>query len=658
MIGRDTRQLAIVVWDKQHLAEVTGAPREEPLVSVLSRYRCRLMAPLPPGWDQLAWREVTPRWVFQEEVGLARLVAPGGPGAGGEPPAVVPATVPVVAGPGSALAAPAAPVPPPPPLRGEFHVDDRTDREAVTLVYGTQIDEAAQHLRCGNSVLVVCDKLLVEHLWEMIAARARLKPQNPFYQAAVAAEQAGDAEAAPDQLSHGAQAAMQLAGMPTQRAEYRRQLLNRIRDAIRTAGQDVLLVLPHLDLFVGSGRSELILSSEAREFADLIYPTAPLERRSAADDRPPLLAFADPSLILPDVVTQVFVRITLDGCNREVQDALGVRWPLSHAVVTRREFEAFDVDENEFYKHVAGMNPVRIRQAMRFAAERHSAGGTMEHLRDALREFKTASTTGFEPPVEDFDDIGGYQDVKDTLKEAIKLIEGAQGAQAELYRGLAPRGFVFWGPPGTGKTLFAKAVAHELQASVMVVSGPEVNGMWHGESEGRIRDLFARARRNAPSVLVFDEFDAIAQARSDLANSSRAGNAVVAQLLTEMDGFRPDVIMLVIATTNRLEALDPALLRPSRFHAVEIGLPGPDARRAILGYYDKKFGTGLDDEVLRALTAFSQDWNGDMLQEVFRQAHRENLLNHGGHWQPEAEDIARIAGRVSLTRTTVAEAGR
>ena len=62
--------------------------------------------------------------------------------------------------------------------------------------------------------------------------------------------------------------------------------------------------------------------------------------------------------------------------------------------------------------------------------------------------------------------------------------------------------------------------------------------------------------------------------------------------------------------------------------------------------------------MLRALTAFSQDWNGDMLQEVFRQAHRENLLNHGGHWQPEAEDIARIAGRVSLTRTTIAEAGR
>ena len=139
----------------------------------------------------------------------------------------------------------------------------------------------------------------------------------------------------------------------------------------------------------------------------------------------------------------------------------------------------------------------------------------------------------------------------------------------KLQRELIPRGFIFYGPPGTGKTLFAKAIANQLNATIQVVSGPEVTDMYVGESERKLRELFAEARRNAPAVLVFDEFDSIAAQRSGRDDGgSRAGNAIVAQILTEMDGFRPDVPMLVIGTTNRLDIIDDALLRPSRFQAV------------------------------------------------------------------------------------------
>ena len=400
---------------------------------------------------------------------------------------------------------------------------------------------------------------------------------------------------------------------------------------------------------MGTGRSEFALTAEAREFTDLLYPTPPHMERTE-DARPQLLAFADPSLILPEVVTQLFVRLRLEGCRRTVRNRQRRELPLAEAVVTATERDAFDFDEATFCKHVAGMNPVRIRQAMRYAHERFPAGRrSMNDLRDALRDFKDAASAGFEQPGERWDDIGGYHDVKQKLQEAVLLIERSQGPDAKDYLGLAPRGFVFHGPPGTGKTLLAKAVAKALEASVMVVSGPEVNGMWHGESEGRIRDLFAQARRNAPSVLIFDEFDAIAQSRSELPGSSRAANAVVAQILTEMDGFRPEVIMLVIATTNRYDILDPALLRPSRFQAIKIELPTPPERAEILEYYNGKHNTGLDAEVLNALNKFTEGWNGDMLREIFQQAHRLRLLTHGTDWTPSVEEIAEVAGRISLT---------
>jgi transitional endoplasmic reticulum ATPase len=215
-----------------------------------------------------------------------------------------------------------------------------------------------------------------------------------------------------------------------------------------------------------------------------------------------------------------------------------------------------------------------------------------------------------------------------------------------LRRELIPRGFLLYGPPGTGKTLFAKAVANQLHATIRVVSGPEVTDMYVGESERKLRAVFAEARRNAPSVVVFDEFDSIAAKRSGRDDGgSRAGNALVAQILTEMDGFRPDVPMLVIGTTNRLSLIDPALLRPSRFQPIAIGLPDEAARRQIARVHAAHFGVEVSAELLDAIADATYGFNGDQIRSIFRDAcvgmHCETPPR-----PPTAERLGFLVGRI------------
>jgi transitional endoplasmic reticulum ATPase len=169
--------------------------------------------------------------------------------------------------------------------------------------------------------------------------------------------------------------------------------------------------------------------------------------------------------------------------------------------------------------------------------------------------------------------------------------------------------------------LFAKAIANQLNATVQVVSGPEIMDMYVGESERKVREVFAEARRNAPAVLVFDEFDAIATRRSGREDGgSRAGNAVVAQILTEMDGFRADVPMLVIGTTNRLDIIDVALLRPSRFQAITIGLPDTAARRAIAAVHAGHFQVDVSPALLDMIAEVTVGFNGDEIRALLRDA--------------------------------------
>lgn len=161
-----------------------------------------------------------------------------------------------------------------------------------------------------------------------------------------------------------------------------------------------------------------------------------------------------------------------------------------------------------------------------------------------------------------------------------------------------PKGILLFGPPGTGKTLLAKAVAAKSRMNFISVKGPELLSKWVGESEKQVREAFRKARQSAPSIIFFDEIDALVQKRGQERGGTRAGESVLSQILTEMDGVEDLSGVVVIAATNRPDLLDPALLRPGRLEKhIYIRPPDQKGRRAILELYLKDLGSLLDDDI-------------------------------------------------------------
>jgi transitional endoplasmic reticulum ATPase len=539
-----------------------------------------------------------------------------------------------------------------------------SDRQAVLLAHRLEIDRAASYLEADLSVLVRCEKVLVNHLAEEIAVRSGrdttfLRIEQP----------PGGKPATPGPF----------AGLPSSR---RSELVDELLAAIARAKAGQLLVVPHLDLLAGG--NDTTLTSEARELTDALYETADCV----------LLAFFDPSLAMPEVLASRFdVRIAMDILPRLVRlpHDVGVA-PVGRALITQSEAELFEeFDEVGLYKHIAGLNAIRLRHGVRFAAHQYegppaaatsadstanmsedacsaqspaeaspaTAGGSSDaqvaarpHFRDLVAElqtFKAKTSSSFEVPNVSWDAIGGYEDVKAELDSAIQIIGGSLDMPERLRRELVPAGFIFHGPPGTGKTLFAKAIATRLGATILVVSGPEITDKYVGESERKIRDLFAEARRNAPSVVVFDEFDSIAVRRTGNDDGgSRAGNAIVAQLLTELDGFRPEVPVLIIGTTNRLDLIDEALLRPSRFRPIKIGLPELEARRQIADFHARHFDVTVSPALLDAVAAATEQFSGDDIRSLFRDACAAALV--GDRRPASPYRLGQLVGELRRTR--------
>jgi len=179
-----------------------------------------------------------------------------------------------------------------------------------------------------------------------------------------------------------------------------------------------------------------------------------------------------------------------------------------------------------------------------------------------------------------YDDIGGLDKELQRVREIIEL----PLKHPELFERLGiepPKGVLLYGPPGTGKTLIAKAVANESGAHFYSIQGPEIISKYYGESEKHLRELFDEASKNAPSIVFIDELDSIATKREEV--QGEVERRVVAQLLTLMDGLKGRGKVIVIAATNRVDAIDPALRRPGRFdREIEIGVPDADGRREIL----------------------------------------------------------------------------
>lgn len=221
-------------------------------------------------------------------------------------------------------------------------------------------------------------------------------------------------------------------------------------------------------------------------------------------------------------------------------------------------------------------------------------------------------------PTTTYADVGGLDAVVQILRETVEL--PLKHPEVLRHLGIAPpRGVLLYGPPGCGKTLLARAVAHESGARFFPVSGPELITKWHGESEDNLRKLFAEGQQSPPSIVFFDEIDAIAQARSSDENL-RLDSRFTTQLLTIMDGIHDLGRIVVLATTNRIDLLDQALLRPGRFdRLIEIPPPDRDGCRKILEIHTKKLP--LTEEVgLEALVGELVGASGADIAYVAREA--------------------------------------
>ncbi|NUN11397.1 CDC48 family AAA ATPase [Candidatus Micrarchaeota archaeon] len=248
---------------------------------------------------------------------------------------------------------------------------------------------------------------------------------------------------------------------------------------------------------------------------------------------------------------------------------------------------------------------------------------------DALKEIRPSALREvfIEVPNVKWSQIGGLEGVKMELKEAVEL--PLKNPEVFTKIGIRPvKGILLFGPPGTGKTLLAKAVATESEANFITVRGPELLSKWVGESEKGVREIFRKARTASPCIIFFDEIDAIAPARRG-DDSSHVIEGVVNTLLAEMDGLQSMKDVVVIATTNRVDIIDPAVTRPGRFDKLlEVPLPDVQSREQILSVHTGKMP--LDKNVnLRDLAKLTEGYSGADLEALCREAGmnalRENL---------------------------------
>ena len=247
---------------------------------------------------------------------------------------------------------------------------------------------------------------------------------------------------------------------------------------------------------------------------------------------------------------------------------------------------------------------------------------TQDHFKAALGQVNPSSLreTVVEVPNVTWDDIGGLDEVKRDLQEMI-LYPIDHPDKFEKF-GMRPgKGVLFYGPPGCGKTLMAKAIANECSANFISIKGPELLTMWFGESEANVRDVFDKARQAAPCVLFFDELDSIGTARGGGAgDAGGAGDRVMNQLLTEMDGVGAKKNLFIIGATNRPEILDEALLRPGRLdQLIYIPLPDKPSRISVLKALSRKSPIAKN-VYMDFIAELTDGFSGADLTELFQRA--------------------------------------
>ncbi|MEM4574689.1 MAG: AAA family ATPase, partial [Archaeoglobaceae archaeon] len=269
----------------------------------------------------------------------------------------------------------------------------------------------------------------------------------------------------------------------------------------------------------------------------------------------------------------------------------------------RRYLPSIDLEAEEI--------PVEILESMRVK---------WEDFLEALKEIEPSAMREVlvEIPKVTWDDVGGLEDVK---REIIEAVEWPLKYPEKFKKfGIRPpKGVLLYGPPGTGKTLIAKAVANESEANFISIKGGELLSKWLGESEKAVRKIFRKARQVAPCIIFFDEIDAIAQMRG-MDEGSRAVERVLNQLLIEMDGLEELHGVVVIGATNRPDILDPALLRPGRFdRLVYVRPPDKKSRLAIFKIHTRNMPLA-EDVNLNELAEITEGYVGADIEAICREA--------------------------------------
>jgi transitional endoplasmic reticulum ATPase len=254
---------------------------------------------------------------------------------------------------------------------------------------------------------------------------------------------------------------------------------------------------------------------------------------------------------------------------------------------------------------------------------------TRQDFDEALRDVQPSAMREVlvQRPNVGWEDIGGLQQVKEELAEAIEwpLKHANLFAEASVE---PPKGILLYGPPGTGKTMIAKAVAATSEANFISIKGPELISKWVGESEKGVREVFRKARQAAPCVIFFDELDAIAPRRGGSEGDSHVTERVISQMLTELDGLEDLKGVVVIGATNRPDIIDEALLRPGRFDRIlEVPAPDREARKHIIQIHTKK--KPLESDVnLDKLVEMTEDMTGADIAALVNAAAMSAIKEH------------------------------
>merc|ERR1711957_119185 len=256
-----------------------------------------------------------------------------------------------------------------------------------------------------------------------------------------------------------------------------------------------------------------------------------------------------------------------------------------------------------------------------------------------------------EVPDVHWNDVGGLEDVKRELHETVQY--PVEHAEKYIKFGMNPsKGVLFYGPPGCGKTLLAKAIANECGANFISIKGPELLTQWFGESEANVRELFDKARAASPCILMFDEMDSIAKTRgTGSSGGSEAGDRVINQILTEIDGVGARKNVFVIGATNRPDILDPAVIRPGRLdQLIYIPLPDLKSRRAIFHAALRKAPVSPDvniDVLARSTHGFSGADITEICTTASKLAIREAILSEEDRLKKvEAGDLDEDEGKM------------